>query len=152
MNMTELFQQLKIDEDLWPFMEHYHDWLIENIEQIHASEMILVSPDGYAGTTDMHAKLRANGKDAIVDYKTQNVRSKPVFYDKFVEQLVAYRNCFPNASAMECVSVVIDSNQPAPCVQKKWSKKEVAAAETVFNASLQIWQASKKYKPEGGEE
>jgi len=147
MNRTELFKKLKIDKALRPYMVHYLDWLEENVDKIIASEMTLVHEDGYAGTTDMHCVMKG-GKEAVVDYKTQNVRAKPVFYDKFCEQLVAYRACFDKPDSMSCVSVVIDSNDPAPCVQKVWDDKKVETAEAIFGASLKIWQSAKKYAPE----
>ena len=147
MKHEKLLKKLEIDEDLRPFVDHYITWFHENIKEIISTEQTLVSPRGYAGTADLYAIMK-DGKRALLDYKTQGVKeSGPNFYDSWAYQLAAYVNCLPKPRSTRCISLVINSNEPEPLVDKEWSKKEIGSANKVFRAALTIWQLKKKYQP-----
>ena len=145
-----LFRKLKITWEYWPWMTYYLKWAYEHLDEVVASELTLVHDDGYAGTTDLLAIMK-DGTQALIDWKTQNVKARATFYPKVCEQLGAYRNCLDEPEKVSLVSVVIDSNIASPFFTKTWKPKEVSIAETVFTCCLKIWQATKKYKPEVGE-
>lgn len=142
----KLFEQLDIDIQVARQMEFFLEWLRANVKRVLAVEKIIVHPDGYAGCLDLYCILK-NGHEAVVDWKTQNIRESANFYDTWAQQMVAYRAALENPERIRCLSVVIDSNEPAPFDHREWEVADLLRAHDIFRASLAIWQNKKKYKP-----
>jgi len=147
MKHEKLLKKLGIDEDLRPFVDHYVEWFMENVKEVITAEQTLVHQMGYAGTADLYAVTK-DGKRALIDFKTQGVKSNgPNFYDSWAYQLAAYVNCLPHPRSTKCISLVINSNTPEPVVDKVWTKDEISNANKIFRAALTSWQLKKKYRP-----
>jgi hypothetical protein len=111
------------------------EWLNENCEDIHASEIIVGDPAlGVAGKLDLDCTIKHFGR-CIPDIKTQRVKDgKPIFYPEWPLQLAVYRHCrqrelfesWPHARPpMRLLSLVIDSNPNDPKVYPHWWTDEV---------------------------
>jgi hypothetical protein len=115
---------------------------------VKAAEQIVVNPaTATAEPVDLHCVLyKENRPVTIVDYKTQNIRSKVKFYESWAYQLAAYRKCFKPVP--QCMSLVINSNEPADPIEKIWTTKELQAGWRIFKGLCQIWQDDKDYRPQ----
>jgi hypothetical protein len=133
------------DTELDPWLAHYGAWKDANIiKVIRAEDRLVHTQLGYAGTFDLLADHQAHGV-CLIDFKTQNVKDKPKFYDQWAWQLAAYRaalgmNC-------HCLSVVIDSNAPSAPVEKLWTEEELIDGLEIFHHATRIWQVMNGYVP-----
>jgi hypothetical protein len=138
--------RVTVDEDLADYAPHLNRWCEENIEEVGDQEFTVVGDPGFAGRVDAYVKHKVHGW-VYMDWKTQNVKGgKPNFYGKWVQQLAAYRHADKRDGGI--LSVVIDSNEPAPLVEKLWSEDECDHALETFLATTHLWQLINKYKPE----
>ena len=140
------FDSLK-EPDLFPFVEPFIRWSNSRLKSIRAVEKTVINPRiGYGGTVDLHCTVYSEKRPVfIVDYKTQNVKDKIKFYPEWSYQLAAYRKCFKPVP--QCMSLVINSNEPSEPVEKIWTAKELQAGWRIFKRLCHIWQDSKRYKP-----
>jgi hypothetical protein len=99
---------------------------------------------------DMVAKHINYDEPILIDFKTQNVRGKnPNFYDSWIRQLAAYRECVESRPMV--MSVVINSKEPMDPFEKLWTEQETKTGWDVFRRACEIWQLQRGYFP-GGEE
>jgi hypothetical protein len=140
------FDSLK-DPDLFPFIEPFIRWQMRRVKSVKAAEQVVVNvKHGYGGTLDLHCVLfREDRPVTIVDYKTQNIRSKVKFYPEYAYQLAAYRKCFQPVP--QCMSLVINSNEPADPIEKIWTAKELQASWRIFKRLCRIWQDKNNHRP-----
>jgi len=138
------------EPELLPWFEKYKAWFNANIIDVVSSEKRVVNKKvGYAGTMDMVARHQEYGT-VLIDFKTQNMKSaKPNFYDSWVRQLAAYRECVDPKP--QCLSVVINSKEPMDPFEKLWTDQETKTGWDVFKRACEIWQLQRNYFP-GGEE
>ena len=140
------------DPDIFPFVEGFIRCQRKKVKVVHDVEGVVVNPRyGYGGTLDLRCSLFGNRYHhpiTIIDYKTQNIKpgNKPKFYGEFAYQLAAYRKCFKPAP--QCVSIIINSNEPGSPIEKIWSIGEIQAAWRTFKRLCQIWQDRSNYRPE----
>ena len=129
-----------------PWTDPYREWFDENISTVLSTEKALVNEHyGYAGTMDLHAVHREHGP-CVIDFKTQRVGAKgPQFYESFIMQLAAYRECLKPKP--KCLSLVINSVEPGPPVEKLWTDDEVQAAWQQFYYANCLFQLRKNYRP-----
>ena len=136
------------DPELFPFVEPFIRWSMSRIRKAKKAEMIVVNPKyGYGGTVDLLCVLRNEARPVtIIDFKTQNVKKGKVnFYESWVYQLAAYSKCFKTVP--QGMSLVINSNEPSPCVEKIWSTKEIQAGWRIFQRLCRVWQDVRGYRP-----
>lgn len=133
-----------IRSEIAPHFELVERWISTNVSIFDDAEFSVVGKEGYAGRVDALVEHKEHGP-CLVDWKTQNVRKKPNFYDTWVRQLAAYRH----AAKLKCrlLSVVISSNDPMDPVEKLWEEDECERALEVFLQTLRLWQLINKYKP-----
>ena len=140
------FDSLK-DPDLFPFIEPFIRWQMKRVKSVKAAEQVVVNvKHGYGGTLDLHCVLfREDRPVTIVDYKTQNIKEKVRFYPEYGYQLAAYRKCFQPIP--QCMSLVINSNEPAEPIEKIWTAKEMQASWRIFKRLCKIWQDKTNHRP-----
>ena len=134
--------------ELFPFVEPFIRWSMNRLKQVTAVEKTVVNPQhGYGGTVDLYCVLHGENRPiTIVDYKTQNVKNGKVnFYESWGYQLAAYRKCFKPVP--QCVSLVINSNEPSEVVEKVWTAKELQSSWRIFSRLCRIWQDIRNYYP-----
>lgn len=111
-----------VEADLDDWVAGFRAWADINIEEVYACESYVGDrAGGFAGRLDLHCRLKDVG-DAVVDYKTQAVKSKPAFYIEWARQLAAYAHCItPDGSPWPAlVSVVINTAEPGPVFVQCW--------------------------------
>lgn len=154
MKNKALMTKLAVPEKLQPWVNEYIEWAKVNLDKVHASEVTLVSPLGYAGQMDCLAHVK--GKLSVIDFKTQKYKNnKPSYWENWLPQLAAYREALPDdfhapfarKQNPRLVSVTINSLEPAPVTHKVWTVAEARVALSTFKAALKIWQNQHKYKP-----
>ncbi len=156
---TEDYPQLPLDQSLMPWFLEFEKWYKENVLETVYQEEVLVDPDiGVAGRGDRCVILK-DGKRALIDYKTQNVktdakgRKNAAFYPSFVRQLSFYavadakkHNLIPDIPL--CISLVIDSNEGGLVYEKRCDPQEVAHAYQDFLCGAWLWfHGGSKRKP-----
>jgi len=123
---------------------------------------------GYAGTADLLIEHQQHGL-TLVDYKTQgggqrtDVRGqrsagnggafgesalpgwRPRAYNSWCQQLAAYRRAI--GKPMACLSVIVNSTEPAAPVEHLWTEEELESGWESFEAALVIWRNEKNYDP-----
>ena len=137
------------EPELFPFVEPFIRWSMNRIKEVKGVEKIVVNPKyGYGGTVDLHCVVYKESRPVtIIAYKTQNIRNgKANFYESWVYQLAAYRKCFKPGP--QCMSLVINSNEPGEVIEKIWTAKELQAGWRIFRGLCRIWQDSKDYYPQ----
>lgn len=139
---------LPIVPEVEPFMVHWRNWFRAEVEEVYATEKCVVNLEqGYAGTLDLHCKLKGLGS-AVVDFKTQNLKpgKPPAFYDEWLYQLAAYAKCV-NADVVwpKLVSVVINSKEPGPVFCHQWD--DAQEGWQLFNAAFDLWKYQKGFDP-----
>lgn len=135
-----------------PWIKAFKDWKDKYLTKIYGAEVTVVNRSlGYAGRVDLHACHAEHG-DVVIDFKTQNVKKRPVFYEEWSYQLAAYHVALPRPGTElgrpgRCMSLVIDSNPGARVHEKLWGLDEVAHGWECFWSILNAWQRVRKYNP-----
>lgn len=125
----------------------HRTWFQANVLRVLWTERTLVNNDlGYAGTADLLIEHQAHGL-CLVDYKTQGVKpgNEPRAYSSWCLQLAAYRHAI--GKPMACVSLIVNSTEPAEPVEHVWEEDELKAGLESFEAALTIWRNEKGYDP-----
>lgn len=139
---------LPADPDMEPFLHSVQEWFGAEVEQVYRCETVVTHSLGFAGTLDLHCRLRGIG-NAVVDFKTQAVRARPAFYDEWLMQLAAYAACVLEmdglAATPAAVSVVINSVEPGPVFCHQWPETE--KAYRAFLCAFELWKFQKRYDP-----
>lgn len=154
----------KYPQEPSPDVRHWYDkfdgWYKGAIRETIQPEYVILDHDiGVAGRTDLKCILR-DGRLAIIDYKTQDVkvddkgRKKPAFYDAWPRQLGFYAvgdakttGLFPQIP--ECISLIIDSNDGGEVYAKHWEKQEILDAYRTFVAGAWLWFDKRGFWPVG---
>lgn len=161
----EHYPQLPLDTALGPWISKFGPWFDSFVDTIVERESVLVDNDlGIAGRLDTAAIIKPSGNVAILDYKTQDVKrnkagkKKPAYYESWPRQLAFYAvayskkiGTFPH-SIPQCVSVVIDSNEPDDPFVKIWDKQEIVDAYLDFTVGAWLWFRKRKFWPQPGGE
>lgn len=151
-----------VSDKLIPYVDFFNQWKAENVIEVVAKEKVLLDHDlGVAGTMDTRLVHRVHGL-VTADFKTQGIKidkktgkkNKPNFYDSFIRQLAFYdaaeakvAGSFPAIGP--CLSVVIDSTEPAAPYERLWSKEETVAAYEDFIIAVYAYYKKKAYWPVG---
>jgi hypothetical protein len=125
----------------------HRDWFQGICVRVLWTERVLVNTElGYAGTADLLMEHRQHGL-TLVDYKTQGVKpgNTARAYGSWCQQLAAYRRAI--GAPMSCLSVIVNSAEPATPVEHLWSEVELRAGLESFEAALVIWRNEKGYDP-----
>jgi hypothetical protein len=135
-------------EEIEPYVVDYKRWLSEYVDQVFGAEVVMVHPYmGYAGTVDLRARRRSDGRLVIIDTKTQGVRNgKPKFYDTWLLQLRAYGQIDIQEKPVY-VSAVINSTEPSPVIIHEWPEKDYRSAWRAFQACHYLWCWDNNYWP-----
>jgi hypothetical protein len=156
----EVYPQMPLNPVMAPYFDEFGKWCSENITEIIGTEMVLVDNDiGVAGRGDWKGTHKTLGT-VILDFKTQDVkkddkgRKKPAFYDAWPRQLAFYAVADAKLSGMfpaipTCISLVIDSNEPAPPFIKVWDRDEIKSAYEDFVLAVYAWHKKRRYWPVG---
>jgi len=113
-------------------------WLGQNVDEVHASEIIVGDPAlGVAGKMDLDCTLATFGR-AVIDFKCRRFKKgvPPLYADSDPLQLAAYRYCREwellcnnklIEGRMKLVSVIIDSDPEAdkPKIASHWWSDEI---------------------------
>ena len=131
---------VNIDVDMKPVLAWIDEHLIvpERCECRFCNDIL-----GFGGCIDYVGV--ADGRPALIDWKSQNVKKAPAFYDEWSWQLAAYREGII-ANAHDCYSVIIDTAHPG-CYVKKWEEEELRIAWRGFKGLLEAWFADRHYFP-----
>jgi hypothetical protein len=154
----EHYPQLPLDTKLMPWFDKFVQYWEAKVDSTVASELVVTDKDiGVAGRLDRIVLLK-DGRRAVVDYKTQRVRSnkkgkkEPAFYDSWARQLAFYAVCDAKSNGAfpaipTCLSVVIDSNEGGLVYDKEWSHDEIVNAYDQFLHGAWLWFYSRDYWP-----
>jgi|SRR6185436_7477334 len=95
-----------VGDDMQPYMG---EWMkFKDGIKAMGTEMTIGSERlGYAGTLDLGGVFNENG--FVFDFKSQDVKDKPNFYDEWAMQLAAYAESFPVPPKL--MSVIISTNE-----------------------------------------
>lgn len=137
-------------KEVLPWLDEFIKWQENAGLTVYSTEEVVVNQyHGYAGRLDFHGKLDLGGiGECVIDFKTQKVKAKPVFYDEWGMQLAAYRGCFPwenGQRSIACVSLIMDSAAPKPPALKVWENDEECLA--AFLNAHRLWCFMKGYDP-----
>jgi hypothetical protein len=117
------------------------EWLYENKISGEAEKIMINHDLRYCGRADLIGMF--GGKKMVIDWKTQNVTSKPKFYPEWSYQLAAYKLCDPTIEGM--VSVVISSNPSNLVISaKEYTESEIIEAENIFTTIRRLYSLLKK--------
>ncbi len=155
----EHYPMYPLDDTIKPWFDEYAKWHEENVEDIVASEKVVVDHGiGVAGRLDKILVIKGVGR-CVVDVKTQNLKKddkgkkKVNWYDSWVRQLSFYAVCdaketksFP-ASIPRCASLVIDSNEPERPFLRVWDEDLVHAAYKQVVVAAWRYYTKKKFFP-----
>lgn len=138
-------------DEISPWKEHFFNYCHRYIKGIIEAEKSIASLSlGLAGKTD----LIYNDMDvgfALTDWKSQNVKARPSFWDSWVWQLAGYRYMIGEIPGVEeppaIISVVIDSNKPGPFARKVWTPEQTEWGEKVIFAIADVWRLVEKFDP-----
>jgi hypothetical protein len=128
------------------------DWIEQNIEKPGNLETPFASRLGYGGRIDWFGTMK-DGKWAVIDWKTQNVKTAkgPTFYETYDLQLAAYANAIDEMNGAmgvgwidRRISVVISSN---PAFPGCWSHEWAAPTFKHFLSALDLWIWQNNYDP-----
>lgn len=152
----------EVGEAIKPWIDKWDIWKAENVIEVVSEETVMLDHDiGVAGTRDKRIVHRVHGL-VTADMKTQGIKidkktgkkNKPNFYDSFVRQLAFYDAAeakkdgrFPAIGP--CLSIVIDSTEPAPPYEKLWTPDECKAAYEDFVIASYAYYKKKNYWPVG---
>lgn len=140
------------DLELEPYFRHFDNWFSGQFSgTVSAETMLADSIIGVAGRVDRIAIHNIYGP-TIIDFKTQNVRKgKPVFYSSFPRQLAFYAQAYARKHHLDVppriMSVIIDSNGPAPVHPKVYTPEEQQGAYDEFLCLLWLWCRERDYWP-----
>ena len=125
-------------------------WITANVLDAKWLEEVAVNKEvGYAGRSDGLIDHQEHGL-VLVDWKTQNCKQNakgdwvPRYYDKFLLQLAAYRECVEDKPPV--MSVVINANEPE-IYERVWAEEETVAAWDAFKHIHAVWCYDRKYFP-----
>ena len=135
-------------------------WIDEHVERIGLVETVVVhSRFGFAGRIDLVAKLKSTGTWAVIDFKTQKMKSdkkgvyQASYYETWPLQLMAYFKALNSGG--ECsrrlediASVVINSVEPTPVQVKVWPREDHESLWQAFNNARELWSFIKGYRPQ----
>ena len=126
------------------------EWITANVLESKWLEQVVVNKEvGYAGRSDGLIEHQEHGH-VVVDWKTQNCKQNakgdwvPRYYDKFLLQLAAYRECVENKPPV--LSVVINANV-GEVYEKLWTEEETQAAWDAFKHIHAVWCYDRNYFP-----
>jgi hypothetical protein len=159
------FAEAYIKGDITPIVEGFEqqcvklsDWIDENIESAIVEQPFahVIDGMGYGGRIDSYGYFK-DGRQFVLDFKTQGVKAKPAYYPEWQYQLAAYyawRNGHHRTLSLGkdglcigvvdpvCISVVIDTNSPTIHV-KEYTPEQIADALKVFKSIMATWYAIK---------
>jgi hypothetical protein len=97
-------------------------------------------------TTD-HGPLTTEQGLRLTNRRPRKGDGGPRIYRSWCQQLAAYRRAI--GVPMACLSVVVNSSEPAAPVEHLWSEDELKAGLESFEAALVIWRNEKGYDARG---
>lgn len=138
--------------------EKLAQWIDDNIDSAIVEQPFahVIDGMGYGGRIDAYGYFK-DGRQFVLDFKTQGVKAKPAYYPEWQYQLAAYKDWrnehFRTLSLGEngfhialvdpvCVSVVIDTNSPTIHV-KEYTPTQISDALKVFTSIMATWYAIK---------
>ena len=116
-------------------------------------EYVVVEPRcyGYAGRSDKIMRKVGGGGEThyyeylIIDWKTQDVKKKPEFYDNYIFQQSAYGYAVAgDLDLVDCVTMVIDRST-GKFYRKDYTQREIFDAFKAFKACHLLYCYTKNY-------
>lgn len=99
-----------LDEEIKPYVTALHEFAQQFNMRPHLLEQVVINQEvGYAGTMDFLGEF--NGALVVADYKTQNVKERPFWNDKFPLQLAAYAKANEVGKVAQLVSIIVDTSR-----------------------------------------
>jgi hypothetical protein len=131
-------------------------WMDEHLGEGVSEQTVVCEKYGYAGTLDFIGQFRNSALEswekALVDFKTQNVKSSARAYQSWGMQLAAYsfRDAHTHPAGLDIarkkklISVVISTNADNPLVRhfSHWNQMH---AWDGFKGALAAWRYENKY-------
>jgi hypothetical protein len=150
-----------ISEKMQPYVDKFVEWQNANIIEELSSEKTIVDLDiGVAGRMDKRVRHKDYGVIKL-DYKSQDVKKdkkgnkKPGFYESWVRQLSFYSmgeakmdGLYPHQFD-DCLSIVVDSNEPCEPFIHLWPREEVVSAYEDFVVAAYGYYKKRDYWPIG---
>jgi hypothetical protein len=143
--------KIPTDPTILSLFEPCKNWIDQNIEASALVEKVVLHPElGYAGRVDLVARVKDVGL-AVIDFKTQNIKKKPTFYETWPLQLEAYRQAIlhaddPFMKPTHLMSLVINSNEPG-VFPHVWDPAEYSSHWEAFKHVSHLWSYVKGYWP-----
>lgn len=122
--------------ELWRLFPGVTDWV---------SEKSFAHPLGFGGKVDLHSPSTG----IVVDLKGKDgnfTDGKKLHYDQHW-QLAPYQRGLQLPLA-PCANIFVSRSHPGCVASHVWSVEDMEGAWTVFVATLELWKAIKKYRPE----
>jgi hypothetical protein len=139
------FDKLDIQSELvYRMVEAYWNWFTSTVEEIVACEKFVISSYGFAGTTDLVARLKGDKYPPVGDIKTSGD-----IYPDMALQTAAYRRACEEVgiSAKRRMIIHLDKTNPG-----KWKIKEFPLSEyerdfRMFLYAKELWNYFEGGKP-----
>lgn len=141
------------EPSLQPWYDCFSVWYGENIERTIHNEIKLADMDvGVAGTCDLIAMHKEHGL-SVLDYKTKRKMTGDIFHWSYAMQLSLYAKAYQKKHGLmetpKCISIAIDSTEPAPPVAHVWTYREIEDAYSDFLCMAWSFFLEKDYWPVG---
>lgn len=125
--------------DLYPHVETYREWFMDNVARLVACERRVVSREHrYAGTCDCLVELRT-GELALLDYKSSKNGAWQPDHASWALQLAAYRLALAEDGLIARRRIVLQlpSNEPGRIIEHEYRhhKRDTLA----WLAALNLW-------------
>ena len=121
------------------------EWIDDTLDVPTGQSEFVCVGHGYAGRVDWLG-CDKEGRYGIVDFKTQNVKSRPNVYRSWHYQLAGYRDTSECAHATWAGNLIISTN---PDNQGIWWRpvEDWYKAGDGFDAALKLWRVENNYYP-----
>ena len=113
-----------------------NDWIVNNVDAIHAIEFAVRSKHGFAGTADALLEIQGMAGPCIVDWKTTQRPDCPDYaLAQYKAQMGAYSIGLRELTGVKAAGAcVVVARKSGPAIVKQLDRAELDAAESEFIA------------------